>query len=81
MAGRMVVVDGGERKSETRERDRRTMMGNVLMGTKARRGNKSEKAKSNLIKPYSNKRLVERTSSDKLLLIGSNGKKKGEITH
>jgi hypothetical protein len=34
-----LVVEGGERKNKTRERDGRTMMGNMRMGTKVRRKN------------------------------------------
>jgi hypothetical protein len=34
-----IVVEGGERKNKTRERDGRAMMGNMRMGTKGRRKN------------------------------------------
>ena len=53
-----LVVEGGERKNETRERDGRAMMGNMDR-------NQSEKKESNLITPYHNMRLVERSISDK----------------
>jgi hypothetical protein len=64
-----LVVEGGERKNETRQRERD---GKNNDGKHAD-GNQSKKKESNLITPYSKKRLVERSSSDKLLLIGSNG--------
>jgi len=34
-----IVVEGGERKNETREREGRATMGNMQTGTKARRKN------------------------------------------
>ena len=71
-----IVVEGGERKNETREREGRAREkeGKATMGNMQHADrNQSEKKESNLITPYRNMRLVERSISDKLLLIGSNG--------